>query len=897
MGAPDVRHEVGTAPPSWHALPATAVLERLESSPRGLTTAEARSRLARFGRNVLPPPRPRSALRILADNFRSLVVLLLIVAAGIAAVTGDPADALAIAGVLVITVAVGFFTELRARRSVDALLRLDVARATVRRDGHLVPLEAGELVPGDVVELEAGQAVPADCRLLQATELAVNEAPLTGESLPVTKRADPPADADAPLAERPVMVYKSTVVVTGRAHAVVTDTGVATEVGRIGAMMSEVREAPTPIERRLDALGAQLIWLALGVAVLVGALAFARGAPLGDVLATAIALAVAAVPEGLPVIATIAMGVGVRRMARRNAIVRRLPAVESLGSATVICTDKTGTLTTGEMAVTTLWVAGREHDVATASNGGSPPLGEARLEDVLRVAALANRAELHDATDPSRGGHGDPTEVALLVAAHRAGVDRQRLRMEWPEIGEIPFSSERQLMATFHRERDGRVHALVKGAPGRLLAICDRVATPAGERPLDEEERGRLRAVNEGLARRGLRVLALASGDVEDPTETAVRALTFLGYAGMMDPPAPGARATIERVHAAGIRVLMLTGDQRLTAETVARGLGLLREGDEVLDGRELQRVADDTLAVRLRRVGAISRVSPADKLRIVTALQEDGEIVAMIGDGVNDAPALRKADVGVAMGGRGTAVAKEAAAVVLQDDRFETIGAAVEEGRVIFQNVRKFIFYLFSCNLAEILLLLVASLAGLPTLLPIQILWLNLVTDTFPALALAMEPREAEVMRRPPVSPRAPLLSRALLREIGVFAVLIAGPALAAMRWSGGGSARALTLGFTTLALAQLFHLGNARSSGPVTSPRAAAANPYALAALAAGVLLQAAALHVTALARLLGTVPLEVRDWALAAALGAVPAVVGQVLKSLRPRPRLRPGPVASR
>ena len=880
----DVRHSRVESPP-WHALPAAAVLERLASSPAGLTSAEARRRLGDVGPNVLPPPRTRSALRILADNARGLVVLLLVVAAAVALAAGETIDALAIAGVLVLTVAIGFFTELRARRAMDALLRLDVARAAVLRDGRVAPMEARGAVPGDVVELDAGQAVPADCRLLQATELTVNEAALTGESLPVSKRVEPPVDVDAPLPDRAVMVYKATIVATGRARAVVTGTGAATEVGRIGALVSDVDEPATPIERRLGALGAQLIWIALAVAALVGGIELARGAPFGVVVATAIALAVAAVPEGLPIIATVAMGIGVRRMARRHAVVRRLPAVESLGSATVICTDKTGTLTTGEMTVTTLWVAGREHDIASSPRGPAPPL-DALVQDALRVAALANRAELHDAADPSRGGHGDPTEVALLVAAHGAGLDRGRLRVEWPEVGELPFSSERQLMATFHREREGRLRALVKGAPGRLLALCDRVATLEGERPLDAVTAAALRAVNESLAARGLRVLALASGDVADPTETATRSLTFLGYVGMMDPPAPGVRETVQRLQDAGIRIVMLTGDQRLTAGAIAAQLGLLREGDEVLDGRELPHVGDDELTIRLRRVRAISRVGPADKLRVVTALQADGEIVAMLGDGVNDAPALRKADVGVAMGGRGTDVAKEAAAVVLQDDRFETIGAAVEEGRIIFDNVRKFIFYLFSCNLAEIVVLLGAGLVGLPALLPIQILWLNLVTDTFPALALATEPGEPGVMRRAPERPDAPLLSRGLLRRVLAYGLLVAAPVLLVLWWGGSGAARATTLGFTTLGLAQLLHLGNARSTGHVLSTRAAAANRIALLALAAGVALQIAAVQVPVLSRLLGTVRLDGRDWAIAGTLGAVPAVVGQLAKLVRHR-----------
>src|SRR5690606_16013826 len=610
------------------------------------------------------------------------------------------------------------------------------------------------------------------------------------------------------------MVFKATTAVAGSARALVTATGMATEVGRIGELVGGIVEEQTPLERQLDQLGRRLVYLALGVAGLVIALGAAQGIPLGQMLETGIALAIAAVPEGLPAVATITLALGLRRMARRNALIRRLPAVETLGSVTAICTDKTGTLTAGEQTTTVLWLDGRELRI---TGTGYAPEGEI-LDDgsavspdddpflfaALRTAALANRAGI-ERTDGRWTARGDPTEAALLVAAAKAGLDRDELRSRYPETGEVPFSSERMLMATFHTTPDGDTLAAVKGAPGRIIELCTRKLTADGERDLDDEGRRRLVAINDDLASRGLRVLALAqkspaparvegvgTGGAPAPArgEDGLEGLTFIGFAGIIDPPAEGVKESIAAFRHAGIRTVMLTGDQRLTAEAIARDLGVLEPGEETLDGRELARLSDDELAERARRVAAFSRVSPEDKLRIVSAYQQEGEIVAMLGDGVNDAAAMKKAHIGVAMGRRGTDVAKEAASLVLQDDRFPTIAVAIEEGRVVFDNIRKFVFYLFSCNLAEVLVLLGAGVAGLPLpLTALQILWLNLVTDTFPALALALEPAEPDIMDRPPRDPRAAILSAGFLRAIVFFSALITLPSLAAFLWGLSGS------------------------------------------------------------------------------------------------------------
>ncbi|HEU4525730.1 MAG TPA: cation-translocating P-type ATPase [Gemmatimonadales bacterium] len=856
----------GTTP--WHALAPADALARLDASPRGLTEAEAARRLERYGPNRFRRAPPVSAWRILLTQLRSVIVLLLVVAALVALATGDPLDAAAIGAVLVLNVALGFVTELRAHRAMEALLGLEVARATVLRDGSVRDLDARHVVPGDVLLLEAGMAVAADARLLETAELRTVEAPLTGESLPVDKRTDAALEPDTPAAERSTMVYKATTVVAGRGRAVVVGTGMDTEVGRIGALTESVQEEPTPLERRLDSLGRRLAGLAIGVAVLVTVLGLLQGAALGELVQTAIALAVAAVPEGLPVVGTIAMAVGVRRMARRSALIRHLPVVETLGSATVICTDKTGTLTAGEMTVTEL----RLPDLAV-----SVPEGEftptAEVLRLLRTACLANRATLSQENGAWRT-RGDPTETALLVAGRKAGLDPARLRAEWSELAELPFSSERMFMATWHQAPSGLV-VCVKGAPHRVLELCSNYREADRRQPLDAAARERFLAANSELAGRGLRVLAVA-GSAATRVGDPPKELTWLGIVGMMDPPAPGVAETIRVFRQAGIRTLMITGDQGLTARSVAERLGVVDHGGRVRDGREVDHLTDEVLRQEVGDTSVFSRVSPEAKLRIVGACQARGDVVAMLGDGVNDAAALRKADIGVAMGRRGTDLAKEAADLVLADDRFTTIGAAVEQGRVIFDNIRKFVFYLFSCNLAEILVFLGAGLGGhAAPLLPLQILWLNLVTDTFPALALAVEPGDPAVMRQPPRDPREAILSARMLRAIAIYGALIAAVTIAAYYLSG------TTAAFMTLALAQILHLGNARSADPVLAPRLAFANRAAVGAVLLAAGLQILTVLLEPLTRVLRVTPLTGREWVLVVGLGALPALLGQGVK----------------
>ncbi|MGZ3331113.1 MAG: cation-translocating P-type ATPase [Gemmatimonadaceae bacterium] len=597
---------------------------------------------------------------------------------------------------------------------------------------------------------------------------------------------------------------------------------------------------------------------------------------------------------------TITMAIATRRMAKRHALVRKLPAVETLGSVTVICTDKTGTLTAGQQVVATIWLPELEidvsdedgrHDVFTAGGVALTPAIQARLREALTICALSNRAEVKR-TNEHWEGRGDPSEVALLLAARKGGLLRPALLQDWPEVSELPFSSARMLMATFHRGTGGDLVTFVKGAHDRVLSLCALVGSDAGDVALDATWQQLVDKQASTMASRGQRVFALAMGSVSEADDAALRDLRFVALAGMTDPTAPGVVETIATLRGAGIRTVMLTGDHRATALAVAQNIGLVPEKYETLDGRDVERLSDDELGIRATSIGVVSRVSPEGKLRFVAALQHRGDVVAMIGDGINDAAALKKADIGVAMGRRGTDAAKEVAGVVLEDDRFQTIGAAVEEGRVVFDNIRKFVFYLFSCNLGEILALLGAGLIGLPLpMTPVQILWLNLVTDTFPALALALEPADPTVMRRPPREPRTPLLSRGMLWLTVIYASLIAMLTILALVWGlqewPNEPARAVTLSFTTLALAQIFHLGNARSTGPVVSRHSALANRYAVGAVVLTIALQMLAVITPQLGRILGTAPLTPKGWMMAVALSAIPALVGQGWKYLH-RPR---------
>jgi P-type Ca2+ transporter type 2C len=866
---------------NWHARSSTDVLAALGASPEGLSSSGAARRLAQFGPNRLTPPPPRSALQILLAQFRGVVTLLLVSAAGVSLAMGERLDAIAIGAVIGINALLGFVLELRARRAMEALLQLGAAHATVVRDGRLSSIDADYLVPGDVVDLASGQTVPADGRVIRETDLRTNEAALTGESLPVGKDATVVLGDDTALADRTNMVYRGTTVIAGVAKAVLTSTGNDTEVGRIGTLTRSVAEENTPLERRLDALGRRLVGVALGVAVVVGLLGVLQGESWWLMLETAIALAVAAVPEGLPAVATIALAVGLRRMAHRHALVRKLSAVEALGSTTVVCTDKTRTLTSGDMSVARIWAQRAEY-IVDADHQGKEATDAIR--SALRVATLASRPIVRRRDRTASAPSDDPVDAAILTVAEWLGIDTARL-LDMPVAGRIPFSSELKYSATFLENADDGFVAYTKGSPRTVIEMCGYVSTALGPAPLSSDVRAQLTETNDRLAASGLRVLALASGQSATADQSGLRNLVFAGFVGLIDPPAAGVKSTIATLRAAGLRIVMLTGDQRRTAQAIGRELGVLSVEDEACDSREWRSLSPDERHARVDTVGVFSRISAEDKLTIVSALQARGEIVAMLGDGVNDAPALRKADVGVAMGQRGTDVARQAASIVLQDDRFETIAAAVEEGRVIADNIRKFVFYLFSCNLAEILVLLGAGLLGLPLpLLPLQILWLNLVTDTFPALALALEPGDADVMKRPPRDPREAILSGSFFWSVVFYAALLVAGTFAVMWWAHRESAPVTTMVFMTLALGQIFHLGNARSERDVLHPAAALTNRYAIGAVVISCGLQALPLYVGSLGSLLQVTPLSLRDWLVVGTCASLTAVVGQAVRLFR-------------
>ncbi len=891
---------------NWHSLTSAQTAAELSSNiENGLSTAEARSRLVQYGMNKLPEPPGISPWRIFFDQFKSVMTLLLVAAAAIAFILGDELEAISILVVLFLNALLGFINEYRAERSVQALKALTVPLAKVVRDGASRETAAAELIPGDIIAFEAGDRIPADARLTEGWSLRLDEATLTGESLPAEKDAQATLPADAPLAERATIVYTGTAVVQGRGRAIVTATGVATEIGKISSLLAGVKEEQTPLQQRLDRLGRYLAMVAVLTAVVMIAVGMGRGESFLVMLETSLALAIAAVPEGLAAVATIALALGMRRMAKRRAILRRLAAVETLGSTDVICTDKTGTLTQNQMTVREIRLAERTIQV---SGAGYEPKGEfseageqinaqadAPLALVLRAGLLCNNAALQKEAE-SWNIVGDPTEGALVVAAAKAGLEIESEQGAYPTVREIPFDARDRRMATIHQipAQDGSGFiVLAKGAPESILPACTHEQRGDVATALTESDRERWRQTNDAMAQRALRVLALAYKQTQNADGEPFEGLMLLGMVGMIDPPRPEAKKAIRLCQQAGVRVVMITGDQKATAVAIAREIGIVESDDhqQVMDGQALDAADEAGLRAIVSNTSVYARVPPEHKLRIVNALQADGQIVAMTGDGVNDAPALKTADIGVAMGKMGTDVAREAADMVLADDNFATIVAAVEEGRTVFANVKKFVHYLFSCNLSEILTMFVAILAGLPApLLPLQILWLNLITDVFPALALAGEPAEPGIMRRPPpAEARAQRPPARFIRSMVVQGVLLAVATLAAFVWtldSSGNLQRATTVAFLTLGLAQLFHVFNSRFETGSALQQGWFSNLAIWAALGLTITLQLIAVYLPIPQMILKTVPPTPLEWAVVIAASLSPALLVELYKSLRAR-----------
>jgi len=813
--------------PRWYSLSVEEVVDRLGSTSSGLSAAQAARRLEEVGPNELQEARRRSPFAILLEQFKNVLIIILLAATLLSAFLGETVEAIAIAVIVLFAVILGFAQEYRAERAIEALRRMAAPLATVLRDGRESRVPARELVPGDLILLHAGDKIPADARLTEAVNLQIEESALTGESVPSEKRADPLADAELRLGDRKNMAYGGTAVTYGRGRAVVVATGMNTEFGAIARMLQTIETAKTPLQRNLDRVGASLARIALAIVALIVGLGLLRGQPVLEMLIFGIALAVAVVPEALPAVVTISLALGVQRMVRRNALMRRLPAVETLGSTTYICTDKTGTLTKDEMTARRLWIGGATIEI---SGAGYEPVGELTHDGsaidlapgdwgpparrLLRAAALACDATIDRSEKEGRWEvNGDPTEGALVVAAAKAGLDKGRLDADSPRLAEIPFTSESKRMTVRVSGSDPATYS--KGAPEVILASCDRWLGEDGEMVLDGSHRERILAAAASMAAEALRVLAVADRPGAEGAD-AERGMILLGLVGMIDPPRPEARAAIATCREAGIKPVMITGDHPITAQAVGRELGLLTTG-AVVTGETLESMSDAELERRVGDIEIYARVSPSHKLRVVTALQRGGEIVAMTGDGVNDAPALKKADIGVAMGITGTDVSKEAAAMTLIDDNFASIVAAVEEGRAIFGNIKKYLMYLISSNIGEIGLMAAATLAGLPLpLSAVQILYVNLATDGLPALALAVDPAEPDLMRRAPRDPRRGIFTRpvvSLMLVGGIWSTLVN---LGLFVWalhSGRSTSEAMTMSFVSLVLIQFFKAFNFRS------------------------------------------------------------------------------------
>ncbi len=806
----------------WHTLPSAEVLQKLDSSASGLASAEAKRRLAAHGPNELQVAAGTPAWKILAAQFANFLLLILLVAAFLSAFLGHALEAVVIAIIVLFAAVLGFVQEYRAERSLSALRRMAAPTARVLRDGNEGAIPARDLVPGDLILLQAGDRIPADGRLLEAVNLQTEEAPLTGESTSVNKETTALEAAEIPVGDRRNMVFTGTAAVYGRGRAVVTGTGMDSEFGRIAGLLQSVETGRTPLQENLDRVGHILARLALALVAAIILFGLWRGQPLLEMLIFGIALAVAVVPEALPAVVTISLALGVQRMVRRHALVRRLPAVETLGSVSVICTDKTGTLTRNEMTVQSIYVDGRRLEVTGA---GYVPTGEflyagkrveltAPLRALLLAALFASDARLVREEDEERWAiRGDATEGALVVAAAKAGLRREDLEAKYPRTDEMPFTSERKRMTTLHAGPEGGV-AFAKGAPEVILPGCNWRLTETGKVPLTAAEREEILGRAREMADAALRVLAVA-GKRGNTRETAEDEMVFLGLVGMIDPPRAEVREAIRASESAGIRPVMITGDHPRTATAIARELGLLK--GRVVIGAELDAMDDAELRRAVRKIAVYARVSPAHKLRVVTALQQNGEIAAMTGDGVNDAPALKKADIGIAMGLTGTDVTREAAAMILTDDNYASIVAAVEEGRGIFSNIKKYLMYLLSSNIGEIGLIGSATLLGLPLpLTAVQILYINLATDGLPALALAVDPPEPDLMQRPPRDPRSGIFTRPVLALILAGGIWSAAVNLGIFIWaraSGRGTAEAMTMTFVLLVLIQFFKAYNFRS------------------------------------------------------------------------------------
>ncbi|WP_124727680.1 calcium-translocating P-type ATPase, SERCA-type [Staphylospora marina] len=886
---------------------------------KGLDEQEAAERRKKVGTNSLSEGKKKSWIGLFIDQFKDFMVLVLMAATLISGLLGEYTDAIAIIAIVLLNAVLGFIQEVKAERSLHALKKLSAPRARVLRNGTWQRVDADQLVPGDIVAVTGGDRIPADLRFLKTETLYVEESALTGESVPVAKTATRLPSGDLPLGDRKNMGYMGTLAVRGNGIGVVIATGMNTEMGRIAHLIDTAEEVETPLKRRLEQLGKVLIVVALLLTALVVVTGILHGHDAYKMFLAGVSLAVAAIPEGLPAIVTVALALGVQRMIRRKAIVRKLPSVETLGCATVICSDKTGTLTQNKMTVTRIWTDGRMVEVT--GTGHEPegafradgreirPLDHQPLRRVLEISALCVNARLVKETD--KGGmfrrkktewtvDGDPTEGALVVAAAKAGLHQDRMQSEWRRIREFPFDHERKMMSVIVERKDGRKILYSKGAPDVLLDRCTHMLYQGKILPLTDALRAVVLKVNEELAGRALRNLAFAWRELDRSAENGKewqleRGMIFAGLAGMMDPPREEVKESIKRCRQAGIRTVMITGDHQATAEAIAVELGIKRPGGLTVTGADLYNMSDEDFLRKVNDIDVYARVSPEHKLRIVKALQSQGHVVAMTGDGVNDAPAIKAADIGIAMGKSGTDVSREASSLVLADDNFATIVAAIEEGRNIYENIRKFIAYLLASNVGEILIMFLAMLAGLPLpLVPIQILWVNLVTDGLPAMALGVDPAEGTNMNRPPRDSREGIFARGVGWKIVTRGLLIGVCSLAAfwISWaeSPADLARAQTVTFATLVFAQLIYVFDCRSRTTIFG-RTPFDNKALVLAVLSSALMLLTVIYWQPLQPVFRTVPLGVREWILVAVTSSLPVLAAGLLDQLVPgRLRMR-------
>lgn len=896
-----------------HALAASDVVElQRTNAESGLDNQTAADRLLKFGENRLATQAGVPRWRKLLSQFQSLIIGLLIVSAAVAGVLGEWIDAIVIIAIVIVNGVLGFLQEDRAEKALEALRKMSAPKAKVRRDGTLQTLQADRVVPGDIIELEAGDNVVADARLIVAYRLQVSEASLTGESQASEKSHSVVLPAETVLGDRHNMVYAGTTVIAGKAQAVVTATGMQTEIGSIAGLLQQTDTEPTPLQRRLSELGRVMVGGCLAIVTVIFVLQWWRGGELIEVFLTSVSLAVAAVPEGLPAVVTITLAIGLSRMAKKNAIIRKLPSVETLGCISVICSDKTGTLTSNQMTVTEIHIAGTQYGVSgngysnrgrvvlehTASHAQKQHDSSGEFQNrldhsngdmawLLRVAAMCNNSQWswNEATQKAEI-EGDPTEVALLVAA--AKVPQAAAALQVHMLHENPFDSDRKMMSQVYQLPDDSFLFVAKGAPEVILKRSTRIREFGEERAINEHDLQQIQRDNAQMANRALRVLALACRATSDDEGDwgNEHDLTFLGLVGMIDPPRSEAKDAVARCFSAGVRPVMITGDHPETALAVAKALGIADTETKSVTGKQLDAMSDEELDRGIEQFAVYARVSAQDKLRVVNALRARGHVVAMTGDGVNDAPAVKAADIGIVMGITGTDVAKESSDMILTDDNFATIVNAVEEGRGIYENIQKFLHYLLACNTSEVLFMFIGTLTGWPTpLVPIQILWINLVTDGIPAISLAMEPIESGLMSQAPRDPKEPFLPAARMLKIAWHGSLMASIALFAFwiyysYWERPVE-QARTIAFCTIALTQVFFAMGCRSFSKTTFLFAPFSNPSLILAMIGSVALQVAVVSIPWTANLLGAVPLSLKDWSIVFGLALAPVTVVELLK----------------